>query len=306
MASIPLVLFGGTVTTLRAGLAESGWLRPDGYFLWLYPLEMRVRDLGTFVEHHHREFGSLVGLLAIGLVVSTWVTDRRGRARWLSLAALSAISVQGAIGGFRVLERSPDLAFLHGALAHAVFAFLACVALYFSGSWRRAGRRAVPANADPSRMAFIAAALVYAQIVIGAWYRHTHAPMGLALHVMMALAVVGIVTTTALGLGAAGKLDSLGDGERRIVRSAGRRLIALVWIQVGLGLLATVMIFQVSGGPQGAVSAGEAVFATLHVGVGAALLAQCAASVMWTRRLAARSEAAPAASGGPAPAGVSR
>jgi heme A synthase len=321
LAAIPLVLFGGTVTTLRAGLAESGWLRPDGYFLWLYPLEMRVRDLGTFVEHHHREFGSLVGLLAIGLVVSTWWTtsgtasgtNRRASARWLSIAALAAISLQGVVGGMRVLERNPDLAFLHGALAHGVFALLACVAVAFSNAWRHARRPAATGRTDPTRLAAFTTALVYAQIVIGAWYRHTHAPLGLALHVLLALAVVGMVTTTALALCSAAEQPAQTGTHRpdaRILPRARARLIALVWIQVGLGLLAALMIFQVSGGPEGAVSAGEAVFATLHVGVGAALLAQCAASWMWARRLSPREATeralTPATAGPIGPIGMSR
>ena len=60
------MIFGATVTTLRAGMAESNWINPDGHFLWFYPLAMRIQNIGVFVEHHHRELGSLVGLLAIG------------------------------------------------------------------------------------------------------------------------------------------------------------------------------------------------------------------------------------------------
>jgi hypothetical protein len=75
--------------------------------------------------------------------------------------------------------------------------------------------------------------------------------------------------------------------------------VGLVWTQVALGLLATFMIFQVSGGPEGQVSAGEAVFATLHVAVGAALLAQCVVAALWVRRLQVRQPApAPAVANG--------
>jgi len=292
LCAVPLVLFGGTVTTLRAGLAESGWLVPDGYFLWLYPLEMRVRDLGTFVEHHHREFGSLVGLLAVALVVTTFARDRRPAARWLAVSALLVISLQGAIGGFRVLERNPDLAFLHGALAHAVFAYLAAVALWFSRGFS-AAQATLPSA--PVGFSTLTCAVVYAQIVVGAMFRHTQVPLALALHVMLALGVVGAVTRLGMAFGAAARSPVLGDAERRVLQRTRVMLIGLVWTQVALGLLATLMIFQVSGGPEGNVSAGEAVFATLHVAVGAALMAQCVAAALWSRRLCPASRRVPAA-----------
>ena len=64
LAALPLVLFGGTVTTLRAGMAIDGWfvLEPGrgDHFLLAYPLEKWLRDPGTFTEHTHRLFGVLV------------------------------------------------------------------------------------------------------------------------------------------------------------------------------------------------------------------------------------------------------
>ena len=270
---MPLVLFGGSVTTLGAGMAVEGWLVAEGHFLLAFPVDEWFRDLATFVER------------------------RSARVKVLTVSSLAAICMQGTLGGFRVLESSPQLAFLHGALAHGVFALLACIAVYFSRAWLTAQRSPVApvttATTDPTRLVAFTAVLVYAQIVIGAWYRHTQATLGLALHVLLALAVVGLVTTAALALGAAAeqrRQTGTPGEEQRILRAARGRLIALVWIQVGLGLLTMLMIFQVSGGPEGAVSAGEAVFATLHVGVGAALLAQCGASWMWARRLAPRGQ----------------
>src|SRR5688500_7568632 len=72
--ALPLAFFGGSVTTLGAGLAIDGWLilepgRGD-WFLWFYPLEQWFRDVGTFVEHSHRLLGSGVGLLAIATAVA--------------------------------------------------------------------------------------------------------------------------------------------------------------------------------------------------------------------------------------------
>jgi cytochrome c oxidase assembly protein subunit 15 len=274
--SIPLFLFGGTVTTLRAGMAEDGWLRPDGYFLWLYPLDMRLRDVGTFVEHHHREIGSLAGLLAIALVVVTWIWDRRRAARFLALGTLFAICVQGAIGGFRVLEANPDLAFLHGALAHGVFELIGCHALLASKAWRRAEPGA--GNADLNRLTLLAALAVYLQIVAGAWLRHSGAPVALMVHLMLAaVAVVAALQASA----------QLSQRESEPLKNAGRNLKRLVGIQVLLGLGSAVSVYGFSGGFEGRVSAGEVVFSTLHVLFGALLLLQSVTAALWARRVAA-------------------
>ena len=55
-AALPLILFGGSVTSLDAGMAIDGWLTVDSSqgerLLWLYPLEDWFRNLGQFVEHN--------------------------------------------------------------------------------------------------------------------------------------------------------------------------------------------------------------------------------------------------------------
>ena len=287
-ASVPLILFGGTVTTLRQGMAEDGWLQPDGHLLWLYPLELRLRSAGVFVEHHHREIGSLVGLLAIGLVLSTWLSDRRRGARGLALASLGAICAQGAIGGFRVLENSPDLAFLHGALAHAVFALVGANVFVAAADWQRARPLSAPLGepggaSGPSRATLVMTLVIYLQIALGAWLRHTGAALALGLHFFLAAAVLIEV------LRAARQLTE--TGQERLVRSA-HRLRQLVGLQVALGFAAALGVYGFSGGFAGRVSGFELVFATLHVLFGALLLWQAVGAAMWARRLAARVPAA--------------
>lgn len=283
-AALPLILFGGTVTTLRQGMAEDGWLMPDGHLLWLYPLELRLRNAGVFVEHHHREIGSLVGLLAIGLVVSTFVADRRPLARRLALGTLLAICLQGAVGGLRVLENSPDLAFLHGALAHGVFALIGANAFVASADWRAARPRALAGGRALRAGTALCAVAVYAQIVLGAWLRHSGAALALGLHLLLAGWVVVEVLRSTRGLARAG--ESLADAPAagRLTRAASnlRRLVAA---QIALGLAAAVGVYGFSGGFEGRVSGFETVFATLHVVVGAVLLWQALGAAMWARRL---------------------
>ena len=288
VAALPLILFGGTVTTLRQGMAEDGWLRPDGYLLWLYPLELRLRNAGVFVEHHHREIGSLVGLFAIGLVVSTFVADRRRGARWLALGTLVAICVQGAVGGLRVLENNPDLAFLHGALAHGVFALIGANVVVAADTWRAAYRRPAEGLGAPGLRGVtgLACGAVYAEIVVGAWLRHSGQALALGLHLFLAAwVVVEVLRASRAGRAAASALGSA-PGAGHLERAA-RWARRLVWTQVGLGVAAAVGVYGFSGGFEGRISGFEIVFATLHVVVGALLLLQALGLALWARRVVA-------------------
>ena len=295
-ASIPLILFGGTVTTMRAGMAEDGWLQPDGHFLWFYPLAQRAQSLGFFVEHHHREFGSLVGLLAISSFAVALFTRARPAAKWLSGLALLAVCLQGLLGGLRVLENSPRLAFVHGALAQAVFALLAAVPVVLSARWAAAApprdaRRGAGeiAGVGPSlvRSSTVLVVLAFAQAVLGAIFRHSGEGLALSLHVLLAVGVLGAVAITCRHLKSLAAERELAGLEARVLRRAVWRLHALIGVQILLGVLTTFFIYEVSGGMQAPVSVGEAVFATAHVAVGALLLASAVEAAIWARRVTA-------------------
>ena len=180
-ASLPLILFGGSVTSLDAGMAVKGWLTVESTqgerLLWLYPLEDWFRNIGQFVEHSHRMVGTLVGLLAIGAVVAAFATKASEIARKVTVLALFAVCVQGAIGGFRVLENNPELAFLHGALGQAVFACLVAAAVVTSPRWSSAAPVAAEGVEALRTLATRACVIVYLMIVSGAWLRHTNDPM---------------------------------------------------------------------------------------------------------------------------------
>jgi cytochrome c oxidase assembly protein subunit 15 len=281
LAAVPLVFFGGTVTTLHAGLAIDGWLvlepgRGD-HFLWLYPVDKWFRDVGTFVEHTHRLFGSLVGLLAIATVATTWATDRRRLPRILSMAAFVAVVVQGTIGGLRVLEKSEDLAFLHGAIAQAVFAVLG--ASFLAASARaRSERSSTWAGAPRLRwLSLLTSVVVYLQIVAGAWLRHGGSVPALVIHGVLATAVIGFVLALARDLRKSAEVVE--DGRRP--RALRAWLLGLLVAQIALGLAAYVVVWG-SAGTSG--NLGISLFPTLHVLGGGGLLLACVASAMWVRR----------------------
>jgi len=278
--TFPIFLIGGTVTTLKVGMAVPDWPTTFGQNMFTYPLSEMLGNTGVFWEHSHRLWGALVGLCVVGLALVVWTRERRSVVRWLAGFALVGVGLQGLLGGVRVLRNSAELAFLHGAFAQALFALLAALLFLESRAWVEA-RPATSARARSlRRLALLAMLVVYAQTVLGAWLRHVRAPTPLGFHIVLAVATTAIVLILARELRAAGQ---------PVLARTGRWLRALVWIQVTLGLLSAVWIFVVTG-PHKPVSIGEAVFATAHVACGALLLGACVAAMVYSRRCLALDE----------------
>jgi cytochrome c oxidase assembly protein subunit 15 len=283
-SAVPLVLFGGSVTTIGAGLAVDGWLVPEGHFLMFFPVEKWFRDPATFVEHTHRLFGVLVGLFAVAALLVAWTVERRSAprlGRWLTLAAFLAVGLQGTLGGLRVLARDSEVAFLHGALAQAVFACLCASAFALSPAWlalpaARASERARERVLGKS--ALVALCTVYAAIVAGAWYRHGLRPAPVAsIDVRFGLHLAVMATAVfALGKLAA----SLQSAAEPALQRARRRLVALLALQVLLGFSA----WTSQGSTPGTIGMAEWGLSIAHVLGGGLVLSQSALLWMALRR----------------------
>ncbi|NMC21693.1 MAG: cytochrome oxidase assembly protein [Thermogutta sp.] len=183
MATVfPLIWMGGLVTTYNAGMAVPDWPSTYGY-LFMYPLESWLKTWDVFLEHGHRLIGMTAGFLTIALLWSLWVHDRRPWMRKLGIAALLGVSLQGTLGGLRVVGREILLANVHGCVAPLFFAFTVSLTVLTSPRWRREekSRESEPnagENARPARRTFHPTfilslpILVYIQIVLGAQLRH--------------------------------------------------------------------------------------------------------------------------------------
>lgn len=276
LVTLPIFAIGGTVTTLRVGMAVPDWPTTFGHNMFAYPLSEMLGNTGVFWEHAHRLWGSLVGACVVLLAAVVWSFDARRPARWLALAALLGVGAQGILGGIRVTENSPQLAFLHGAFAQMLFALLAALLFLESSAWRAPGPGVTSDARRLRTLSLVAVLIVYAQTVLGAWLRHSGADLAQALHVIGAL----FATYRVLSL------------RRALVRSGspllarvGRWLLALLMTQLALGVLAWIAVYLVTG-PVAPVSVTEAVFATAHVLCGAMLLATCVAAFVFVRRVA--------------------
>jgi heme a synthase len=188
-ATLPLLFIGGLVTSKGAGLAVPDWPTTFGYNMFLYPWSKMVG--GIFYEHSHRLMASAVGLLTIALSLVLWLRERRSWLRWLGVAALLLVILQGVIGGLRVVLLENALAIVHAALAQLFFALTVSLVIFTSREWDRGSSEApnppfIPlfqrgkegdfALFDGGRLARLCAlttGLIYIQAVFGAVLRHT-------------------------------------------------------------------------------------------------------------------------------------
>ncbi len=277
LSAVPLVLFGGSVTTIGAGMAVDGWLVAEGYFLLFFPVEKWFRDTATFVEHSHRLFGVLVGVFALLALGATLLRDRRRSAKLLALVATLLVALQGLLGGLRVLADDSRLAFLHGAFAQAVFAFLCATAFFLSPLWMLRAERLHDSSPSARGLALWTSVAIYAELVLGAWYRHgirpsveAEAPLRFLVHALGALVVLVLVSRLLAVL-------SRFDGDATIAR-ARKRIGFLLGAQIVLGFLAWT-----SRRP-GAIGPLEWGLSVAHVLGGGLLLSQTVVIWMWLAR----------------------
>src|SRR5512147_1358340 len=99
-ATFVLLFIGGLVTSTGSGLAVPDWPLSFGQ---VFP-EMTG---GVLFEHGHRLAASLVGLLTLVLAVWTVLREPRASVRTLAVAMLTAIVLQGVLGGITVLYKLP-------------------------------------------------------------------------------------------------------------------------------------------------------------------------------------------------------
>ncbi len=235
-ATFPMIWIGGLVTTYGAGMAVPDWPNTYGYNLFLYPWETWVYGpWKLFIEHGHRLFGTLVGLITIALLVSAWWCRSRPLVRWLAVAALAGVLLQGILGGMRVVMSEVQLAQIHGCVGPAFFAFTIALAAVTSRRWQTAPRQSSRDIAAIERLALITTFLALVQIVLGSQMRHLPAgarPGDFRLALFFHLAVAGGLLVHIVLLGA--RTWYTCRGERWLMRPA-MGLVALILVQLGLG-----------------------------------------------------------------------
>jgi cytochrome c oxidase assembly protein subunit 15 len=203
----PLIWVGGLVTTYDAGMAVPDWPNTYGYNLFLYPYKTwLLGPFDLFIEHGHRLLGAVVGLVAIGILVTAYRSDPRRWVTFLAIGMLIGVIGQGVLGGMRVVLGDRTLAMVHGCVGPAFFAVCVVMAAVTSRHWwlRSSGAGESHDGDDFGSprfeigkghlaLGFALVCVSYAQLVLGAQLRHvqpTMLPGGfamtVALHVMTA------------------------------------------------------------------------------------------------------------------------
>ena len=264
-ATFPLIWVGGLVTTYDAGMAVPDWPTTYGYNLFLYPWQTWVfGPWDLFIEHGHRLLGAIVGLLTIALAAALWARDGRHWMRWLGLAAVAGVILQGVLGGLRVRLDARLLAQIHGCVGPAFFALAAALAVCTSRRWLGAGGRRIDCRLSLRERTFFrgakddegqrseagvgrlggfrvphaataTAALAYLQLLLGSQLRHlpvtadaTMFRLAVFFHLVVAAALTAHVWIVWW------RAEREAPRDRWLLRPA-RCLAALIGVQLALG-----------------------------------------------------------------------
>jgi cytochrome c oxidase assembly protein subunit 15 len=206
------------------------------------------------------------GLFTIILAVWTWRIDRRRWLRYLMLAAVLMVIVQGILGGITVLYYLPPLvSSAHAALAQTFFCTAVAVALFTGRRWIEEVPEVQLDARRPSlfTLTLLSIFVLYVQLFLGAMFRH-HG-MSWWPHVVHAAVVSVVLTWTAIrALTVYSKIED--------IRRPAITLLALMVTQLCLGFLA--FLTRVAWGHDAVQPELPMVLSTVaHVAVGALLLA---------------------------------
>ena len=222
--TVILILAGGLVTSLGAGLAVPDWPTTFGYNMFLFPWAKMVG--GIFYEHSHRLLGSLVGILTILTAAALWRGESRRWVSWLGAAAIGLVIVQGILGGLRVVWLKLLFAIFHACVAQLFFALMVSLAVFTSKSWINDSDESGDMGRKVRRMCLVTVGLIYVQTIFGAVLRHTGNRLDAHLLVAVLVAIHVFWLAALILRGPSGQGDT---------RRPANMLWLLLIVQLGLG-----------------------------------------------------------------------
>lgn len=170
------------VGILTALLAVWAWARGStGRERWLGIVPM-IAVLSLVGVRKPMMYVAVAGL-CLGVMIYAAIRAFREpqRLRWLGVIALSAVIIQGVLGGMRVLLDEhgwgTELGIFHATFAQLFFLLVCSIALYTSRWWTNYSARELDSTtAARVRRFFVATTLlILVQLVLGAIMRHQHA-----------------------------------------------------------------------------------------------------------------------------------
>ncbi len=270
--AVVLLTAGALVTSEDAALAVPDW--PLSYGSLNPPMVG-----GIAFEHSHRLIAAGLGIWIIGLAFLLWRYDERPWMKYLGLAALGGVIVQGVLGGLVVLKLLHYwLPVMHACTAEIMFAILVSIAVCTS-RWYTQNLPQYVDTGSPSIHSIVTlnAFVIFLQVLAGAGFRHKY--LSLKPHVFGAPIVLLMVIWTAL------VLKKRFPEVPAMVRMRGL-LHSLVGLQILLGLVALWARINSAGDPQPLPPV--VISTVVHTVVGAFLFAASIATVIVCYRLVPR------------------
>ncbi|MBT4530113.1 MAG: hypothetical protein HOC27_02820 [Phycisphaerae bacterium] len=287
-----MLVTGGLVTGMEAGLAVPDWPNSYGHNMLLYPLTEMVApgNEGIFFEHAHRLTGMLIGMTSFIMVVCVWKWSASKCARALALLIFIFVCVQGLLGGLRVTGHltlaqdremlSPNLwiGVVHGVVGQMIFAGFVTLSAMLSPKWKSPDK--VAQKGDVKWATLLCSAMVF-QLILGAVYRHMLGDEALAskathiLYTHIVVAFLVLLFAIVTGIRCMGRDNAL-------LKKLGISLHSLVLLQLLLGGGALVVILINKGET---IPLFEVIVTTLHQANGALLLGASFATYAWVRRM---------------------
>jgi heme a synthase len=266
---VPAVLFllvaGAMVTSTGSGLAVPDW--PLSFGKIMPPMQG-----GVFYEHGHRMVATTIGLLTIILAAWTSRVEPRSWVRRLTWGALGLVILQGVVGGLTVLLRLPVwTSALHACLAQAFFLVIVFLALAHSPSWEKRDVEVESGSRLP-RLALGTTVAIYAQLVLGAVMRHMNAALAIPDFPTVFGGVFPHGWTPEIAIHFAHRVGAL-IVTLLVLATAWSALRAPRQLRAPAFSMVLIVVVQVLLGASVIWTGRQVAVATLHVVVGAVLLA---------------------------------
>lgn len=179
LLTFTLIMLGGLVHNTESSLACPDWPLCYGQ---VFP----KMEGGILIEHSHRLLATLVGMFSIAIVFFTHRSrkdsEANSHANLWAWGSLGMVILQGILGGITVIYKLPTIvSTTHLALSMIFF----CTIIYFYHYWTWNVLREEPYQlseetkqnwtASFKQLWFAGTVLVYLQIVLGAFMRHSGA-----------------------------------------------------------------------------------------------------------------------------------
>ncbi|HMD81682.1 MAG TPA: COX15/CtaA family protein, partial [Anaerolineales bacterium] len=134
---------------------------------------------GVFYEHGHRMIAGFVGILTVILTVWLWLKEPRRWVKILGTVALLSVIAQAVLGGITVLYFLPTwVSTFHATLGQTFFCMIVSLAI-FTSKWWSQNRTAAPGSENLTGRFLTATILIYIQLILGSWMRHSQAALAI-------------------------------------------------------------------------------------------------------------------------------